>query len=266
MAFLPLSFETHPEFTTLPRSRSTMSPGRQTNPMMLPLREGTSPHGQRHRQNPPGTRDRRSPTSPTQTSMRTCYPIDYPGSVMSNHMTNGDLYSMPASPRPRHQPSPDRRSPGSVPPRRRRSPDHITLLAMGSWSSQSIHDDDPYARPGRERSINSIHDGDFSAKNAPYDDFILFPDDATADTHEDFTACAESSLAPRAPRFTRLRTPDFAPLSTDVQFFPCLGDEAEQDRINEAWYIAGRDGVNSKLDGALAYMAVVEGRRRTLRE
>ncbi|KAK1623205.1 hypothetical protein BDP81DRAFT_399525 [Colletotrichum phormii] len=137
---------------------------------------------------------------------------------------------------------------------------------MGSWTSQSIHDEEPCARYGREKGSSSFHDGDCSSKNAPYDDFILFPDDAENDINEDFASPAQSSSsAPRAPRISRLRTPDLAPLSTDVQFFPCLGDEAERDRINEAWYIAGRERVASQLDDALAYMAAVEGRSRTRR-
>ncbi|KAK1671082.1 hypothetical protein BDP55DRAFT_732515 [Colletotrichum godetiae] len=203
--------------------------------------------------------------SPTQTSKQAYYPADYSGSVLSNPISDEQLYSMPPSPRPRHQPLSYRRSPGPVSQRRRRSRDHDSLIAMGSWTSQSIRDEEPCARYGRERCSSSLHDGDFLAKNTPYDDFILFPDGAENDIYEDFASPAQSSSAPRAPRITRLRTPDLAPLSTDVQFFPCLGDEAERDRINEAWYIASRERVASQLDDALAYMAAVEGRSRTRR-
>ncbi|KXH41011.1 hypothetical protein CNYM01_05487 [Colletotrichum nymphaeae SA-01] len=179
-------------------------------------------------------------------------------------MSDEQLYSLPPSPRPRHQPSSYRRSLEPVSQRRRRSPDHDSLVAMGSWTSQSTHNEEPCTRSGREKgSSSSFHDSDFPAKYAPYDDFILFPDDAGEYIHEDFTVPAHSSSAPGAPRITRLRTPDLAPLSTDVQFFPCLGNESERDRINEAWYIAGRERVESQLDDALAYMAAVEGRSRT---
>ncbi|EXF85847.1 hypothetical protein CFIO01_11723 [Colletotrichum fioriniae PJ7] len=180
-------------------------------------------------------------------------------------MSDEQLYSLPPSPRLRHQPPSYRRSPGPASQRRRRSPDHDSLVAMGSWTSQNTHNEEPCTRSGREKGSSTFHSGDFSARDAPYDDFILFPDDAGECMHEDFRAPAQSSSAPRAPRITRLRTPDLAPLSTDVQFFPCLGGESERDRINEAWYIAGRERVESQLDDALAYMSAVEGRSRTRR-
>ncbi|KAK1454688.1 hypothetical protein CMEL01_03448 [Colletotrichum melonis] len=252
MAFLPLDFDTNPDFTTVPRSRSPMTPGRQMCSVMVPSQESASPHGYRHRDALAGPRDRRSPASPTQTSMRAYCPADYRGSVVSNPLSDEQLYSIPPSPRPRHQPSSYRRSPGPVSQRRRRSPDHDSLVAMGSWTSQSTHNEEPCTRSGREKgSSSSFHDGDFSAKYAPYDDFILFPDDAGEYIHEDFTVPAHSSSALGAPRITRLRTPDLAPLSTDVQFFPCLGDESERDRINEAWYIAGRERVESQCQCSL---------------
>lgn len=80
--------------------------------------------------------------------------------------------------------------------------------------------------------------------NAAYDDFLLFPDENLDDFEDPSMPADYVSSTPMAPRITRLRTPDIAPLSTDVQFFPCLGDEAEEDRINEAWYLAGRERVD----------------------
>ncbi|OHX00118.1 hypothetical protein CSPAE12_01349 [Colletotrichum incanum] len=116
------------------------------------------------------------------------------------------------------------------------------------------------------RSYFARDQDESSYKHVPYDDFILFPDESQTDTHEDVSIYTEQPPAPLAPCIHRLRTPDIAPLSTDVQFFPCLGDEAEEDRINEAWYLAGRERVHSQMDEALAYMSVVGGRRRMLRD
>ncbi|KAK1726503.1 uncharacterized protein BDZ83DRAFT_650431 [Colletotrichum acutatum] len=246
MAFLPLDFDTHPDFTTVPRSRSLMTPGRQIYSAMVPSQESTSPHGHRHRHALAGPRDRRSPASPTQTSMRVYYPADYRESVASNPMSDEQLYSLPPSPRSRPQPLSYRRSPGPVSQRRICNADHDSLIAMGSWTSQSTHNEEPCTRSGREKGSSTFHNGDLLAKDASYDDFILFPDDARECIHGDFTAPAQPSSAPRAPRITRLRTLDLAPLSTDVQFFPCLGGESERDRINEAWYIAGRERVESQ--------------------
>ncbi|KAF9872569.1 hypothetical protein CkaCkLH20_10066 [Colletotrichum karsti] len=165
------------------------------------------------------------------------------------------------------QPIPSRRSRKSKASshRRRRSPDS-SLLAVGSWSNQSHRDDGNQARTGRFDMFAPVND-EIAAKSLPMDsasgmmdDFVLFPDD----TAEDALVPYEEALPPCAPCISRLRTPDLAPMSTDVQFFPCLGDEREEDRINEAWYLAGREKMDSQLNDALAYMAGTEGRRRRL--
>ncbi|GKT64166.1 hypothetical protein ColTof4_06542 [Colletotrichum tofieldiae] len=119
------------------------------------------------------------------------------------------------------------------------------------------------------RSDFARDEDESSYKREPYDDFILFPDESQTDTYEDVSAYTEQPAAPLAPRIHRLRTPDIAPLSTDVQFFPCLGDEAEEDRINEAWYLAGRERVRSQiqcsaLDPAMSFVVFLPRAARLL--
>ncbi|KAK1986866.1 hypothetical protein LZ30DRAFT_581139 [Colletotrichum cereale] len=161
---------------------------------------------------------------------------------------------MPTSSQTRHQ-SQTHRQPSRLGSRRSgRSVDHSTLLAIGSWSSQKTDHGDRHALSS-SRSESARHEDGSS-----YNDFILFPDEDHTNAYEDVSAYTEQPSAPLAPRNPRLRTPDIAPLSTDVQFFPCLGDEADEDRINEAWYLAGRDRVLSQMEEAMAYMSVVGGR------
>ncbi|GKT52498.1 uncharacterized protein ColSpa_12679 [Colletotrichum spaethianum] len=196
------------------------------------------------------------------------YPGDYPSSIEPGYMTGEQLFAMDTSPQTRHQALPHHRNSRPRLRRSRRSADHSALLAIGSWSSPDIHLGDHYgdrSAPSRNKSDFASRQEDESYEHASYDDFILFPDEIPTDTHEDVSAYTEQPSAPLAPRIPRLRTPDLAPLSTDVQFFPCHGDEAEEDRINEAWYLAGRERVHSQMDEAMAYMSIVEGRRRTLK-
>lgn len=51
---------------------------------------------------------------------------------------------------------------------------------------------------------------------------------------------------PLAPQISRLSTPDLSPLATDVEFCPCHGDECVEDKVGDAWYIAGRSKMNSQ--------------------
>ncbi|OLN81495.1 hypothetical protein CCHL11_10313 [Colletotrichum chlorophyti] len=135
-------------------------------------------------------------------------------------------------------------------PRRRRNLDEGSLLAIGSWGSHNSHE---FYHAQSERLSSTIAGDDFSAKNGydvltppgTYEDFILFPNE-----HGDVTTDAifypdEVPSAPMAPRIPRLHTPDLAPLSTDIQFFPCHDEEVE-DRINETWYLAGREKIDKQ--------------------
>ncbi|TQN71445.1 hypothetical protein CSHISOI_04111 [Colletotrichum shisoi] len=212
---------------------------------MSPSRETTSPHGFEPGQTLPRTRDRLSPTPPGQASMRLCYPGDYSSSVVPEHIMGEQRSSMTASPKTRKQPLSAPRSPRYESRGGTSVTDHSSLAAVGSWSSQSVHNGDYHTRRGIHSDLPRYED-ESSYKYAPYDDFILFPDESSVDTQGKASVYTRQSPAPLGPRISRLRTPDIAPLSTDVQFFPCLGDETEEDRINEAWYLAGRERVASQ--------------------
>ncbi|KAK1998090.1 hypothetical protein LX36DRAFT_681293 [Colletotrichum falcatum] len=167
--------------------------------------------------------------------------------------------SVSASPQMKHRPQRHHRNSRPRSRGNRRSADHSTLLAIGSWSSQGVGQEDGHAL-SNSSSEPVPHDDGSSYKHSPYDDFILFPDGGHADDYEDVPVHIEQPSAPLPPRIPRLRTPEIAPLSTDYQFFPCLGDEPDEDRINEAWYLAGRDRVLSQMEEATAYMSIVGGR------
>ncbi|KAJ3963153.1 hypothetical protein N0V92_000135 [Colletotrichum tropicale] len=195
-----------------------------------------------------------TPTSLNQPSPRGFHSEPYSPGLLPGHMTEEYSHS---TQRPRKKP----RTPQRTSKSHKRDRSQSSLLAIGSWSDQSSHHDARLSQAHRFHDAPLFNDGpeskDLSA--APEDDFILFPDD----TPEPALVPYEAALPPRAPRIPRLRTPDLAPLSTDVQFFPCLGDEREEDRVNETWYLAGRERVDSQLNDALAYMAGVKagGRR-----
>ncbi|KAK6215556.1 hypothetical protein QIS74_08575 [Colletotrichum tabaci] len=227
--------------------------------------ETTSPHGFKPGQTLPRACDRLSPTPPGQASMRSCYPGDYSSSVVPEHMMGEQRSSMTASPRTRKQSQSAPRSPRLGARGSTSVADHSSLAAVGSWSSQIVHNGDYHTRRGIQSDFARYED-ESSYKYAPYDDFILFPDESSADAQERASAYTRQSPAPLGPRISRLRTPDIAPLSTDVQFFPCLGDEAEEDRINEAWYLAGRERVASQMNDALAYISAIERHSRVLRD
>ncbi|KAK2039428.1 hypothetical protein LZ31DRAFT_476619 [Colletotrichum somersetense] len=178
---------------------------------------------------------------------------------MAQHTFEEDRSSISTSPQARHRPQTHHQNFRSGSRRNRRSADHSALLAIGSWSSHKTgHGDGHALSDGKSESAQ--HDFGSSYQHAPHDDFILFPEEGHTDEYEDVSAYTEQPSAPLAPHITRSRTPDIAPLSTDVQFFACLGDEPEEDRINEAWYLAGRDRVLSQMEEAMAYMSIV-GRR-----
>ncbi|KAJ0165099.1 hypothetical protein CTA2_12358 [Colletotrichum tanaceti] len=249
MASMPLVFAAHAEWASLSRPRSQIaSPGRQSHSRMSPSRVTASPHGFKPGQDLPRARDRLSPTPPGQASMRSCYRGDYSSSAVPEHMMSDQRSSMTASPKTRKQPLSAPRSPRHVSRGSTSVADHSNLAAVGSWSTQSVHNGDYHTRRGIQ---SDLYEDESSHKYASYDDFILFPDESLADTQERVSAYTRQSPAPLGPRISRLGTPDIAPLSTDVQFFPCLGDEAEEDRINEAWYLAGRERVASQSQCSL---------------
>ncbi|TDZ33096.1 hypothetical protein C8035_v006030 [Colletotrichum spinosum] len=137
-----------------------------------------------------------------------------------------------------------------------------SLLAIGSWSIET-HRRVMIPQGSSDFNLNDEAFGEPSlnwSSEPMMEDFVLFPEEIP----EDDTQNGRASSPPRAPRISRLRTPDIAPLSTDVQFFPCLGNEDEQDRVNEAWYLAGRERLDAQIDNAIAYMAGVDGHARML--
>ncbi|KAK1569771.1 uncharacterized protein LY79DRAFT_528031 [Colletotrichum navitas] len=167
--------------------------------------------------------------------------------------------SICTSPQATHRPQTHHQNLRSGSRKNRRSADHSTLVAIGSWSSHKTGHGDRHAL-SNSRNESTRYENGLSYQHAPYDDFNLFPEEGHTDDYEDVSAYTEQPSAPLAPRIPRFRTPDIAPLSTDVQFFPCLGDEPDEDRINEAWYLAGRDRVLSQMEEAMAYMSIVGGR------
>ncbi|KAF6843716.1 hypothetical protein CMUS01_01823 [Colletotrichum musicola] len=108
-------------------------------------------------------------------------------------------------------------------------------------------------------SVGSWYDE--NARRMHIDDDDVFEDEEarkTSDLYDDFANCAnaaEKAAAkasirrelPSSPRqqplIHRLYSPDVALLSTDVQFFTRTGFECEEDRVDEAWYLAGHDAM-----------------------
>lgn len=243
MALMPLAFDIRSDNTT--RMSHNRLPTSSANPMdrrMPSSRGNTSPHhfSTGHAVRSPG--DRISPSLLEQVSPREFSQEAHSAKVLSDHMTGEPFHNAA----PMHPQSPLKSKANSH--RRRRKPD-FSLIAMGSWSSQSYYRDGERTRIEHLGSLASIND-DIVATNLPMDsssssvmdDFILIPDD----TAEDALVQYEEASPPRAPHGDRLRTPYIAPMSTDVQFFPCLGDEREEDRINDTWYLAGREKVDSQ--------------------
>ncbi|KAL0935714.1 uncharacterized protein CTRU02_210305 [Colletotrichum truncatum] len=250
MAFMPLAFETRSDTTTrLSYTRSSLSPANQMDTRMPSSRGNTSPHGFNTGHAVLSPRDRLSPKLQDWPPSRAMHSDFYSASSAFGHLTKERFHSTSPRPQKTSDASQDRRKSKPKSPKRRRNPDH-SLLAIGSWSNQSHHHETNHSHANRfgdhvtfndQAAANDLPMG-YSASFNETDDFVLFPDD----TPEDELVPYGRPLPPRAPRISRLRTPDIAPLSTDVQFFPCLGDECEEDRINEAWYLAGRETVDSQ--------------------
>ncbi|KAF6809084.1 hypothetical protein CSOJ01_07153 [Colletotrichum sojae] len=120
------------------------------------------------------------------------------------------------------------------------------LLSVGSWYDQNarrmhIDDDDVFEDEEEARKTSDLYDDFANCANAA--------EKAAAQASID----RELPLLPRQqPTIPRLRSPDVALLSTDVQFFTRTGFESEEDRVDEAWYLAGHD--------AMADMAEFEDR------
>ncbi|KAK2778827.1 hypothetical protein CKAH01_11601 [Colletotrichum kahawae] len=256
MALAPVTLSSRSEAIKSPHLRSSTRQSLQMDYSMASSQRNSSPH--RFTTTPAllSPRGRLTPTSLNQPSPRGFHSEPYSPGLLPNHMTEEYSHS---TQRPRKKPRTPRRTSKS----HKRDQSENSLLAIGSWSDHSSHHDAHLSQAHHFHDAPLFDDGPDSKDllAAPEDDFILFPDD----TAEPALVPYEEALPPRAPRIPRLRTPDLAPLSTHVQFFPCLGDEREEDRVNETWYLAGRERVDSQMDDALAYMAGVEGRRKTLR-
>ncbi|KAF0318613.1 hypothetical protein GQ607_014164 [Colletotrichum asianum] len=237
MALAPVTLSSRSEATKSPHLKSPTRHSLQMDYSMASSQGNTSPH--RFTTSPAllSPRGQLTSTSLNQPSPRGFHSEPYSSGHLPGHMTEEYF---PSTQRPRKKP----RTPQRTSKSHKRDRSQSSLIAIGSWSDQSSYHDAHLSRAHRFYDARLFDDGPDSKdlSVAPEDDFILFPDD----TPEPALVPYEAALPPRAPRIPRLRTPDLAPLSTDVQFFPCLGDEREEDRVNETWYLAGRERVDSQ--------------------
>ncbi|KAF6826924.1 hypothetical protein CPLU01_09404 [Colletotrichum plurivorum] len=130
---------------------------------------------------------------------------------------------------------------------------------------------EPSKNDVREEMLLSVGSWyDENARRMHIDDDVFEDEEEarkTSDLYDDFTNCANAaekaaakasigrellSLPRQQPLIPRLCSPDVALLSTDLQFFTRTGFECEEDRVDEAWYLAGHD--------AMADMAEFEDR------